>query len=120
MIWCSTLRRILFVFSLLAILTTVLTTLANALERQPNADYRARRLKLAEKSEGGAILVFAGVEAEGPNDLYGFRQDDNFYYLTGLSEPGAAVLIVAGREASDRAPAQPYTEILFLPAHNFA
>jgi Xaa-Pro aminopeptidase len=81
---------------------------ALAHERQGNADYRARRVALAAKMESGALVLFAPTESEGPNNLYGFRQDDNFYYLTGWSEPGAAVLINAN----------PYTEILFLPEHN--
>ena len=57
---------------------------------------------------------FASNEAEGPNDLYGYRPDDNFFYLSGWSEPGAALLIVGGSGAEDHA----YTEILFLPNHN--
>jgi len=81
---------------------------ALAHERQANADYRARRVALAAKMENGALVLFAPTESEGPNNLYGFRQEDNFYYLTGWSEPGAAVLINAN----------PYTEILFLPEHN--
>src|SRR6516165_6183350 len=81
---------------------------ATALERQSNADYHARRTALAAKMEGGALILFAPTEAEGPNNLYGFRQEDNFYYLTGWAEPGAAVLINSN----------PYSEVLFLPAHN--
>ena len=81
---------------------------ANATERQNNADYHARRVALAKAMEGGAIVLFAPTEAEGPNDLYGFRQDDNFYYLSGWLEPGAALLINSN----------PYTEILFLAEHN--
>ncbi|HMC31142.1 MAG TPA: Xaa-Pro peptidase family protein, partial [Candidatus Angelobacter sp.] len=81
---------------------------ANATERQPNADYRARRVALAKSLEGGALVLFAPTEAEGPNNLYGFRQEDNFYYLTGWGEPGAALLINAN----------PYVEILFLAEHN--
>src|SRR6476660_2028947 len=81
---------------------------ANATERQSNADYRARRAALAKQMEGGTLVLFAPTEAEGPNNLYGFRQDDNFYYLTGWLEPGAAVLINAN----------PYVEILFLAEHN--
>jgi Xaa-Pro aminopeptidase len=77
-------------------------------ERQNAADYRTRRVALAKLMDGGALVLFAPMEAEGPNNLYGFRQDDNFYYLTGWSEPGAAVLISA----------DPYSEILFLPEHN--
>lgn len=93
---------------------------AAALERQPNADYRARRQALAKLADGGVVVVFAGTEAEGPNALYGFRQDDDFYYLTGLTDPGGAVLVAPVVEATDRRAARPYTEILFLPAHNYS
>jgi len=86
----------------------VLSLCAGATERQSGADYRARRVALAKAMEGGALVLFAPTEAEGPNNLYGFRQDDNFYYLTGWSEPGAALLINAN----------PYIEILFLAEHN--
>ena len=58
------------------------------------------------------------MEAEGPNDLYGFRQNDDFFYLTGWTEPGAAILIAGAAEASGNNAARPYTEILFFPAHN--
>jgi Xaa-Pro aminopeptidase len=106
----------------LAVFTTVfvLCCLASALERQPASDYHARREKLAAKLEGGIALVFAPPEAEGPNDLYGYRPDDNFYYLTGWPEPGAAVLVAAPREASNGNPGREYTEILFLPKRNFS
>ena len=87
------------------------------IERQPNSDYHARREALAKKVDG-VVVLFAATENEGPNDLYGFRQDDNFYYLSGLSEPGAALLIAAAAEAKDNAPARAYTEILFLPPRN--
>jgi Xaa-Pro aminopeptidase len=83
-----------------------------ALDRQPNSDYRMRRQTLASKLGGGVALLFASNEAEGPNDLYGYRPDDNFFYLSGWSEPGAALLILAG--TADHA----YTELLFLPDHN--
>lgn len=81
---------------------------AHTTERQSNAEYHARRVALAKAMDGGALVLFAPTEAEGPNNLYGFRQEDNFYYLTGWSEPGAAVLINAN----------PYVEILFLAEHN--
>jgi len=93
---------------------------AHALDRQPNADYRARRVALSRKTNGGVVVLFAAVEAEGPNALYGFRQDNNFYYLTGLNEPGAAVLIAPEVASEGERPSRPYTEILFLPGHNFS
>jgi Xaa-Pro aminopeptidase len=89
-----------------------------SLERQPNADYRARREALSKKTKGSAVLLFAPMESEGPNAVYGFRQDDNFYYLSGWVEPGAALLIVPAAEASGDKAARSYTEILFLAANN--
>ena len=90
------------------------------LERQPSSDYHARREKLAAKLKGGVALIFAPPEAEGPNDLYGYRPDNNFYYLTGWPEPGAALLVAPAAEAKESMPAHPYTEILFLPSRNYS
>jgi Xaa-Pro aminopeptidase len=93
------------------------STLSLGLDRQPNSDYHARREALAKKV-GGVVVLFAPMESEGPNDLYGFRQEDNFYYLSGLTEPGSALLIAPAAEAGADKPAYPYTEILFLPPRN--
>lgn len=88
-----------------------------AIERQPNADYHARREALAKKVSG-VVVLFAATENDGPNDIYGFRQDDNFYYLSGLSEPGAALLIASAADAKGDTAARTYAEILFLPPRN--
>jgi Xaa-Pro aminopeptidase len=94
--------------------------LAQALERQANSDYHARREKLAAKLDAGVALVFAPPESEGPNDVYGYRPDNNFYYLTGWPEPGAALLVAAAGETQNENPARQYTEILFLPKRNYS
>jgi Xaa-Pro aminopeptidase len=109
-------RKILY----LTILCVAAFQSSTALDRQPNSDYHARREKLAAKLEGGFALVFAPPEADGPNDLYGYRPDDNFYYLTGWTEPGAALLLVSPTEAQGETPARPYAEILFLPNRNYS
>ncbi len=93
----------------------ILSITAFAIDRQPNADYQARRQALAKKT-GGLIVLFAPVEA--PDEVYGFRQENNFYYLSGLTIPGAALLIHPATEASADTPAVPYAEILFLPVRN--
>src|SRR5258708_17189259 len=86
-----------------------------ALDRQSNSDYHARREALAKKA-AGAVILFAPLA---PTDSeYTFRQDDNFYYLSGVTEPGGALLIAPAIEANGDFPAHPYTEILFLPPHN--
>jgi Xaa-Pro aminopeptidase len=101
--------------------TTILACLpALGRERQPNSDYHARREKLAAKLDGGVALLFAPPELPGPNNVYGYFPDSNFYYLTGWSEPGAAVLVAPAAEAKDDNPAHPYTEILFLPQRNYS
>jgi Xaa-Pro aminopeptidase len=104
--------------SLLLCFCFFLITALSALDRQAGTDYRARRVALAKKLNGGVVVLFAATESEGPEAIYGFRQDNDFFYLTGWAEPGAAVVIAAAVEAKDEMPARPYTEILFLPARN--
>lgn len=91
-----------------------------ALERQDASVYHGRRVALSKKINGGVVVLFAPVER--PDEIFGFHQDSNFYYLTGWTEPGAALLIASATEptndARGNAPARPYTEILFLPARN--
>jgi len=99
-------------------LVFLLSAIGTALDRQPSADYQARRKALAAKTNGGVVLLFAATEPEGPNAIWGFRQDDNFFYLTGWPEPGAALLIAPALEVRGNAPARAYMEIFFLPDHN--
>ena len=87
-----------------------------ALDRQSTSDYHARRVALADKLNGGIAILFA---AEEPSIEYlEYRQDEDFYYLTGWNEPGAALLVQAPVAAQGTHPARPYREILFLPTRN--
>jgi Xaa-Pro aminopeptidase len=94
----------------------VFTAFTFSLERQPNDVYHKRREALVQKV-GGPVLLFAPTESEGPNALYGFRQDDDFYYLTGLTDSGAALLIAPASKAGEQ-PQHGYVEVLFLPGRN--
>ncbi len=104
-------RKILITFLLLA-------ATASALERQPNTDYRARRVALSKLTNGGVVVLFAREEPKGPDAIWAFHQDDNFYYLTGWTEPGPALLIAPEIPKSGQDRGRPYTEILFLPKRN--
>lgn len=106
-------------FSVVLTTTISLSSLALALDGQSNAEYRARREKLATKANGGIVLLFAPMEAQDASELTGFRQDSDFFYLSGWAEPQAALLIASRSPATNTAPGHPYTEILFIPAHNF-
>jgi Xaa-Pro aminopeptidase len=87
-----------------------------ALERQPSAVYHSRRVHLAEKLDGGVAILFA---AEQPQlDFMPYRQDADFYYLTGWNEPGAALFIQSAKPTEGAHPARPYREVLLLPARN--
>ncbi|MFC5863886.1 aminopeptidase P N-terminal domain-containing protein [Acidicapsa dinghuensis] len=90
----------------------------HALEKQPATTYHARRVALAAKLNGGAAILFA---AEEPLlDFMPYRQDEDFYYLTGWNEPGAALLIVSESQGNASASIAPrkYREVLFLPTRN--
>ena len=95
---------------------------ARALESVPKAEYRQRRVALTEKLHGGMAILFAAEEPV--LDFMPYRQDEDFYYLTGWNEPGAALVLVAGTpsaaatETSAAQAARPYREILFLPTRN--
>src|SRR3979409_2404707 len=110
-------RKLLSFFWFVPLLVTLSVARADALERQPNSDYHARREALAKKA-AGMVVLFAPMENEGPNNIYGFRQEDNFFYLSGLTEPGSALLIASSVEAKGDTAARAYSEILFLPARH--
>ena len=95
----------------LVLAAATVACMGQALTRQPASVYHARRVALAGELKGGAAILFAAEEPV--LDFMPYRQDEDFYYLTGWNEPGAALLVVAasGHERG-------YREILFLPTRN--
>jgi Xaa-Pro aminopeptidase len=69
---------------------------------------------LAAKLHGGVAVLFAAQEPQ--LDLMPYRQDEDFYYLTGWNEPGASLLIV-GDDLKAQIPRK-YAETLFLPTRD--
>jgi Xaa-Pro aminopeptidase len=102
----------LFLLLLLGISSTTLL----ALERQPNAIYQARREALARELHSGVAVLFGNYEPA--LEYQDFRQDEDFYYLTGWNEPGAALIVADAVPARAGKPALPYREILLLPERN--
>ena len=88
----------------------------SALERQPNATYQARREALAHQLHGGVALLFGNYEPT--MEYQDYRQDEDFYYLTGWNEPGAALIVADAVPARAGKPAHPYREVLLLPERN--
>jgi Xaa-Pro aminopeptidase len=100
---------------LLSFCVLVICVPAYGLDRQPGADYHARREVLSKKA-GGLVVLLAPLEKM--DAVFGFRQEDNFYYLSGVTVPGAGLLIAPATDAHGDTPARSYTEILFLPPRN--
>jgi Xaa-Pro aminopeptidase len=70
---------------------------------------RARRARLSARIGDAALILFAGEQRTRSNDThFRFRPDSNFYYLTGLVEPGCVMVLRPGREPG---------LTLFVPAH---
>jgi Xaa-Pro aminopeptidase len=79
-----------------------------ASELQEPKVYRDRRRRLAEKVGEGTIVVWGAGDDRGYGDVGTFRQDPEFFYLTGVELPNSALVI---------RPHEEY-EALFLPARN--
>lgn len=103
----------------------VVSSTCFALDSVPRPEYRQRRVALAEKMKTGVAILFAAEEPV--LDFMPYRQEEDFYYLTGWNEPGAAMLLIPSADAVAETPgtgglggraAQPYREILFLPSRN--
>ncbi|UWZ86335.1 M24 family metallopeptidase [Occallatibacter riparius] len=110
--------RVLALFALVCVLPIL-----HALEKQPASTYHARREALAAKLHGGVAVLFAADEPQ--MEYQDYRQDEDFFYLTGWNEPGAALLVAAPSDppSAMAGPLDPqgqraYTEILFLPTRN--
>jgi Xaa-Pro aminopeptidase len=91
---------------------------AYAFDSVPMAEYRQRRVKLAAELHGGSALIVAAHEPL--MEYQDYRQDEDFFYLTGSNEPGGALLVIGDGPATTTrlgrvVPAHSYREILFLP-----
>ena len=63
----------------------------------------SRRQQLIEKMPSGSIAIIPAAQMKQRNSdvEYPFRQDSNFYYLTGFNEPDAVLLLMPGRLAGE-------------------
>ena len=71
--------------------------------------FKARRAALMEKLDGGVAVLYGANDA-GALVKGGFVQESSFYYLTGISEPGAALILAPGEHR--------YRETLYLQPRN--
>lgn len=80
----------------------------------PVATLQARRQALMDRMGKGVAIIRSSeersVEGDYPQDS-DYREDNDFFYLTGLEEQGSFLVLIASDSAPDRA-------VLFLPPRN--
>ena len=72
--------------------------------------FNARREILMESLDGGVAVLYGATDSDGSIVRGAFVQESSFYYLTGISEPGAALILAPGEHR--------YKEILYLQPRN--
>lgn len=66
----------------------------------PMSEYAERRHALAEHMGDNAIAIIASSSIKNRNNDadFAFRQDSDFYYLTGFNEPDSVLALIPGRK----------------------
>ncbi len=88
-------------------------------EREPNSIYAARRAKLAAEVDA-PIVLWGYTGREEFSEAAIFAQEENFYYLTGHNEEGAALVIWPSKAAGAESGGAAKSEVLFLPPKDTA
>ena len=94
------------------LLAACLAPMLRAWEREPLSVFAERRAKLVA-AVNAPIVLFGYTGHEEANPSYVFMQEENFYYLTGHNEEGAALLLVP--ESAEQKGWTGAREILYLP-----
>ena len=64
-------------------------------QRPDNTYFEKRRQALMDKMEGGIAILSSPKRSVRNSDIfYPYRQDSNFYYLTGLEKPETVVMLI--------------------------
>ncbi len=86
---------------ILALIAAVLS--ASLLPAQSPEEFQKRRQSVRDLMEPDSVMVVRNTAPGG--DAGGLRPDPNFFYLTGISEPGAAALVLfASKRAAQSSP----------------
>ena len=99
------------------LLLACLAPMLRAWEREPLSVFAERRAKLIA-AVNAPVVLFGYTGHEEANPSYVFLQEENFYYLTGHDEEGAALLLVP-ESAAQKDWTGP-REILYLPPRDLA
>ncbi len=74
----------------------------------PVEELAERRARILDRMGSGIMILFGAEPKVFSNDVnYPYRQESNLFYLTGISQPGATLVLLPGNRDQN--------EILFLP-----
>jgi Xaa-Pro aminopeptidase len=110
-------RRSMLRGSMILLLLACVAPIVRAWEREPDSVYAERRAKVMA-AVSAPIVIFGYTGHEEANPSYVFMQEENFYYLTGHNEEGAALLLVP-ESAAQKGWTGP-REILYLPPRDLS
>lgn len=105
-------RMLLLRGTIAALALSFVAVLVQARFPQPAAEYQGRRAKIRAEVDGPVVL-FGYTSRNDAGEVAVFFQDEDFYYLTGYSEPDAALVLIPDSAAAKTSGAP--TEILYLP-----
>jgi Xaa-Pro aminopeptidase len=104
-------RRSLALLTLLALPAALAAQAGSPAGPVPVANLQARRAALLERMGNGIAILRSSesrsIERDYPQDS-DYREDNDFFYLTGIEEPGSWLVLIARDTAADEA-------ILYLP-----
>jgi Xaa-Pro aminopeptidase len=82
------------------------------MKKLPQSEYAKRRKQLLASLGDNAVALLPSAPAQTRNNdvEFPFRQDSDFYYLTGFAEEGAVLALIPGREEGE--------SVLFCQAKN--
>jgi Xaa-Pro aminopeptidase len=94
---------------------------AAAWEREPLSAFHERRARLVREASDGVIVLFGYNEQDIAASTVTFRQNENFYYLTGWNQPDGVMLlvpkVVSGTNRNESMEID--KEIFFIPPHDY-
>ena len=79
----------------LVVFCVALSSSVQAANIDPNV-FKARRQVVLDAMDAGVAVVYGGIGAVSSAGSGQFIQNSDFYYLTGVSESGAALILAPG------------------------
>jgi len=93
---------------------------AAAWEREALSAFHERRARLLRETGGdGVVILFGYREQDIGVATTPFRQNENFYYLTGWNQPDAMLMLVPQATKAQSGEVEIEKEILFIPPHDY-